>query len=346
MDIRENIEAFWKGQKPRRIPYTIYWWEWRNLSAQPEWWNLFKEGLGVTYTLSVVSQRRKNVEYLEDTYVENARILKKRIMRTPIGEIYSIVEDDWVQKYWITTKEDYKVLTYIVENTEISPDYDSYHRLMNILPPFFVPYIGMPRTPIQQILVDYVGLENFSYHLFDYEDEIMTLYEALLKNFARHAEIIAEGPGLYVNCLENFTAETMGPNRYKKFHMPVYQKYFTMIRESGKIIGTHYDGKLKSCKDLIAEAPIDLIESLTPPPEGDMTLEECRKAWPNKKFWCNINVSNYYLPPKELKDLVYDLVRQGTVDGTNLAFEISEHYPQNWRESIPVVLEALKEISG
>lgn len=344
MNIRENIEAFWRGERPDRIPYTMYWWEWRNLAAEPEWWHLFNEGLGITYTLSLARQEAKNTEYIEDVYTEHGKVLKRKTIRTPVGEIYSISKKDWVQKYWITTREDYRVFTYIVKNTEIYPDYERYNRTVDTLPPFFIPCIGMPRTPMQQILVDYVGLENFSYHLYDYEDEIMALYEVLLKNFAQHADIIAEGPGQYVSCLENFTAETMGPIRYKKFHLPVYQKYFTMIKESGKFISTHYDGKLSSCKDLIAEAPIDIIESLTPPPEGDMTIAECRKAWPDKRFWCNINVSSYSLPAEKLKEIIYDLVREGTINGKNLAFEISEHYPQNWKESIPVVLEALKEI--
>ena len=108
-------------------------------------------------------------------------------------------------------------------------------------------------------------------------------------------------------------------------------------------MGTHYDGKLASCKKLIAEAPIDLIESLTPPPEGDMPLAECRAIWPDKLFWSNINVECYYLPPQELRQLVLDRVAQAAPDGRRLALKVSEQYPDNWAESIPVVLDALKE---
>ena len=37
------------------------------------------------------------------------------------------------------------------------------------------------------------------------------------------------------------------------------------------------------------------------------------------------------------------MVSQAAPDGRRLAFEVSEHIPVNWRESLPVVLEALKE---
>jgi hypothetical protein len=36
-------------------------------------------------------------------------------------------------------------------------------------------------------------------------------------------------------------------------------------------------------------------------------------------------------------------VAEGSPDGKRFAFEVSEQYPANWRDSMPVVLEALKE---
>jgi EAL domain-containing protein (putative c-di-GMP-specific phosphodiesterase class I) len=86
-----------------------------------------------------------------------------------------------------------------------------------------------------------------------------------------------------------------------------------------------------------------LIESLTPPPEGDLTLAEARAVWPDKLFWSNINVACYELPPRELREEVLRRVEQAAVDGRMLAFEVSEQYPDNWKESLPAVLEALEQ---
>jgi hypothetical protein len=49
------------------------------------------------------------------------------------------------------------------------------------------------------------------------------------------------------------------------------------------------------------------------------------------------------LPPEKLKQVVLERVEQAAPDSRRLAFEVSEQYPANWRKSIPVVLEALKE---
>ena len=52
-------------------------------------------------------------------------------------------------------------------------------------PPYCIafPYAG--RTPLQTILVDMAGLENCGWHLFEYDEEVRRLYDALLKNFRR-----------------------------------------------------------------------------------------------------------------------------------------------------------------
>ncbi|NLM25546.1 MAG: hypothetical protein GX208_05465 [Firmicutes bacterium] len=344
MNIQERLEAFWSGEKPDKIPYTIYQNEWRHTQNDPAWIELFKAGLGVTYLVPTVKTEQKNIQWKKQAYQENGREFVRTTITTPVGEIYQIDADGWTQKYFLETKEDYQVMTYIAKNTQYYPDYEGFLAKEQAIKPYGVALIAAGRTPIQTILVDYVGLENFAYHLFDYQEQLAELYQALLEGFTKQVEIIASGPGRFVSVLENFTAETMGPVRFKEYHIPVYEKLFPILQSSGKIVGTHYDGKLASCKDLIAEAPIDLIESLTPPPEGDMTLDQCRAAWPDKLFWCNINVSSYYLPAQELKELVFNLVKQAAPDGRRLAFEVSEQYPDNWKESMAIVLEAINEL--
>jgi hypothetical protein len=344
MNIHERLEMFWSGQKPDKIPYTIYYNEWRHTKHDPKWIPMFEAGLGVTYHVSTVKSECEIVNLKKENYAKNGHKYTRTIAATPIGEIYTLDEDGWTQKYWLETREDYRVMTYIINNIEYQPDYESFLVKEMEIKPYGVALVAAGRTPMQTILVDYVGLENFSYHLFDYEDELMELYNALLKAFTKRIQLIADGPGRFVSVLENFTAETMGPVRYKQYHIPVYGELFPILHEADKVVGTHYDGKLRNCKDLIAKAPIDLIESLTPPPEGDMMLDECRKTWPNKLFWCNINVSSYYLPRKELKELITCFVKQAAPDGKRLAFEVSEQYPNNWMDSIPVVLETLNEL--
>jgi hypothetical protein len=345
MTIRERMEAFWSGERPDQIPYTTY--HWMSGDKDKEAWQaLFDAGLGATYHLGTVKSTTKNVEYANETSERNGKRVDRSIMRTPVGEVWSTRENGWPQDYLLKTPEDYRVMTYIVEHTELQPCYDDYLAREKALPPHGIPLVSTGRTPIQHILVDYAGLSNFGMHLFDFEDAVMTLYEAMRKQCRRRYEIVAGGPGRFVSILENFSADTLGPKRFEQFILPVYEEIMPMLHQAGKIAGTHYDGLLDSCRGLIARSPVDLIESLTAPPEGDMPLDEARAAWPDKLFWANINVSLYLLAPKQLRKAALKLVEQGAVDGRLLAFEISEDLPRNWKESVPVVLEALRETRG
>ena len=343
MTIRERIDAFWSGERPDQIPYTIYQNEWRHTANDPAWPAMYANGLGVTWYLRSFEWKLREVEIVDQQYVEGGKSMRRQTQRTPIGEIHATWVDGWNQKYFLETPADYRVLTYIIRHTDVVPAYDAYLAKAAQLPPHAIAIPEIWRTPLQRILVDFAGLENFGWHLSEYAGELQTLYDALLDNFRRVVEVVAKGPGRYVSNLENFTADSLGPRRYEKFLRPVYEECFPVLHAADKLVGSHYDGRTASCRAQIARAPIDLIESLTPPPEGDQTLAEARAAWPDKLFWSNLNVGCYELPPKELKELVLQRVAEGSSDGKRFAFEVSEQYPANWRESMPVVLEALKE---
>ncbi|HEY5561105.1 MAG TPA: hypothetical protein VIK72_04975 [Clostridiaceae bacterium] len=99
MNIRERLEAFWAGEKPDRIPYTIYQWEWKNFSNEPAWLPMLNNGLGITYHIPCVKQKTINVEYINLPYVDNGKQCIRKIMKTPVGEIYSIDFEGWCQKH-------------------------------------------------------------------------------------------------------------------------------------------------------------------------------------------------------------------------------------------------------
>lgn len=343
MTIRERLEAFWAGDRPDEIPYTIYHTKWQDVKDDPAWEPLFERGLGLTFKEYPFRLERRNLEVVDRTSTENGLPVRRLVWRTPEGELTARWTNNWQQEFFLNDAADYRTMTSIVRNTAVVPAYEEFGRAEETMQPYAVTWSMVGRTPFQEMLVDYAGLESFSFHLFDYEEEVHELYDAMLGLFRRKVEVVAAGPGTFVSNLENFTAESLGPDRYAKFLLPVYEECFPVLHEAGKIVGSHYDGHTSNVKELVAHSPIDLIESLTPPPEGDQTLGQARAAWPDKLFWSNINASAYELPPDELRRLVLDRVEEGAPDGRRLAFEISEARQANWKESIPVVLDALAE---
>lgn len=348
MNIHDNMERFWRGERPDLIPFSIYGsFCGPSPGENPEWAALFERGLVPTYWCATFARSTKDLETVTDTYEEDGRPMRRTTLKTPVGEIYRTAKVThhatpyWPQKPWLVTAEDYRVRTWIAEHTEISPAYDNYDRIAAQIAPWGLVFPLIWRTPMQNILVDLAGLEQFSYHLVDLEEEVMALHQALLKEYGKIVHVVAEGPGRFIEAIENFTAETVGPARYERLLLPVYQAYHPVLQQTGKIVGAHYDGRLRSVKDLIAGAPIDVIESLTEPPEGDMTLTQCREAWSDKRFWNNINISKFDLPTDQLQAGIRRSVDAAAPDGRGLAFEISEDLPVDWRRGIPAILDVL-----
>ena len=191
MTIRERLEAFWSGNRPDRIPHTIYQNEWRHTADDPAWLPMYGQGLGVTWLFQSFRENTSGVDMSESTYIESGNRVVCRSQETSVGRITAVWTDGWQTEYWLENPEDYRVMTDIVRCTAITPDYDGYLACERELPPHGIALVHMGRTPLQTILVDLAGAENFAWHLYEYEEHVHELYDALFTNFRRITEIIA-----------------------------------------------------------------------------------------------------------------------------------------------------------
>ena len=370
---RENLIAALEGEIPEVIPFSFLG---DFLTTDPAWDRLMDQGLcPVLWTASTRQVMPADIERVLEPVRWKGYAGERLSLRTPVGTIsqvsiygekpeylidtpsqplwawsssmwpWNLMRDEgWVQEYFLKTPADYRVMEYVIRHTIIEPAPEIFLKAELNVGDRGVSIILASRSPMQSILVDFAGLERFTYHLADGFPELFALADALMDQLLHTCELIAMGPGRYVELLENLTAESWGPKRFAQYHLPVYQRVFSILHAGGKKILAHFDGKLACLSSLISKTDLDGIESLTQPPEGDMSYAEARAAWPGKFFWGNIPVSLYNLPPDELKRMVGEMAQQAAPDGRLLAFEISEDLPYNWRESIPVVLDTLADL--
>lgn len=349
MTTRENLITALNGQTPDKTPLSFYSLmltrdkpENEHLLFTDEWKRLYDMGLGICHHVRVVKEIQHGVKDRIETSKEGSDTIVRHIKETPVGVIQQSYKNDWHQEYWIKSAADYKVMTWIMENTELVPDYDAFEKGEQLVGDYGLAIVWGSRTPAMMINVDWAGTEQFCMDVALEQPEMLELYEARKKLFVQETELIAKGPGRFVKWLENLTISMLGPQRYSELLVPLYEQCVPVLESADKRVMVHYDGALNVIKDQIAAAPFHIVESLTEAPEGDMTYEECRRAWPNKTFWANINVDLYAKPE--------DVLRQAVVDKRNragkqaFAFEISEDMPVNYAESVPVVLQTLQEM--
>jgi hypothetical protein len=311
---------------------------------EDDWKRLLDRGLGVTCHCELVAAVEHGVETIEEDRQENGDTFHVVRKRTPEGEIRKVTRNGWHQEDWIKEPRDYRVVRWIVENTELQPRYERFARYEAVVGDYGLTLVTgsgnwLHRTPLMKINIDWAGTEQFCGDVALQVSELFELYDALKKQFLAEQRLIAAGPGRYVKWLENLTIGMIGPKRYRELLMPIYREGVPILEAGGKRVMVHYDGQLQVIADQIAAAPFHIIESLTEPPEGDMTYQQCRALWPDKVLWANINAAFYDQPADALRRAVLGMVERAGRRG--LAFEISEVLPRTWKETIPVVLEAL-----
>lgn len=342
MTNRQRIVCALRGETPDRVPFTAYGWMWGD---RPTIAKLVERGLGLTHHYATYARRCPEASFEEETFDRDGHQWRRRVMKTPVGELEELYMGGWRQEFFVKKPEDYRVLEYVARHTVQEPDYEGFVEAEQQVGERGVAIVSAARSPIQDILVDHVGFENFCYHLADDVQELYSCYEALAERFVEMCQIIADGPGEFVKVWENFTAEAFGAERFKELHMPLYRRCSEILHGAGKRWMAHMDGRLARVQDLLPESGLDALESLTPPSEGDVPPERWRQVWPGLVLWVNVPVSWYGQPGDGLASRLRDLLER--VDSRKgLLLEVSEDLPGNWAESIPVVLETLEQAGG
>lgn len=354
MTPRECLITVLEGGTPERTPLSIYDWNMGVTTSaaleatmrEPEWNRLLDAGLLVSHHCEILEAIEHGVETSREEFHEGTDAVVVTRKRTPMGELRKVTRNGWHEEDWIKEPGDYLIWKWIVENTEIIPRHERFARAEEVVGDRGVVVVTgsgnwTHRTPAMKVNVDIAGTQQFCMDVALEVPELFELLGALKTQFIREQEMIAAGPGRYVKWLENLTISMLGPTRYGDLLMPVYREGVPILVAGGKRVMVHYDGALKCIASQIAGAPFHMIESLTEPIEGDMGYDECRAAWPDLVFWGNLNIDLYTRPPEVLRRAVLEKIARAGKRA--FAFEISEDLPENWRESIPVVLDALSE---
>ncbi len=202
--------------------------------------------------------------------------------------------------------------------------------------------LGYLRTPFQVIQIDFVGLEQFSMDIIMEIPELMELIEMMNEQMIELISCLNKSKAKHIKLWENLSIDTMGPDMYRKYLIPLYHRIINILDETGKKLHVHYDGNLQLIADDISKLDIYGIDSLTPPPEGDMSIAEAKKHWPEKFFWMHPSLSWDDLSDTEVVDKIVQMVQDAE---NKFCLQLSEEVPPNWKRTLPLILETLNKYS-
>ena len=108
-------------------------------------------------------------------------------------------------------------------------------------------------------------------------------------------------------------------------------------------MAAHCDGHLKLLADSLATSALDIIEAFCPFPDGDMTMAEARRQWPDKVIWINFPSPLHLKPPEQIEVYVCEILK-AAAPGNKFLFGITEDIPDGvWQVSLPAISTALQK---
>jgi len=297
---RDRLTAVLHGETPDAIPISVYTnllprgYEERNLRNLGL--TLVEVGASV-YGLKTPNVRVETAQDLACFYMDDrlAVIAKQkqnveRLYKTPAGGLverfkWNYSQLEWPTEWVIKSSRDYEIVRSIVDETEYFLNDEEFLKSQETMGEDGIVVLGTPRSPLQTMLLDLMGLQRFTIDSRNNRKQFNDLYETIRKKELELYKLVSDSPADVCIMGENVTGIVTNPKLFETYCVPFYQEVAQILHRKGKVLGGHFDGKLKCLVKLIGQTNIDVIEAFTPPPVGDLEIDEAMAAWKNKVLW-------------------------------------------------------------
>jgi uroporphyrinogen-III decarboxylase len=336
MTYRQRILATFRGERADKIPFFHLWRRLQTGEAERE---ARDKSMGVWWQRPCYTESMPHVDIVERRGPSSGLGTTLVEYHTPVGTVTERLKKEpgvgeWkAQRSWrditpwaverrIKRPEDYEVVKFMVEDTVYKPDYFPIEQAKDWLGDDGVVIANLPHSPMQMLMIDWVGTPNFFIHHARYRDKVEDLFNTIDRRYEEMYKIAAESPADAVIFGDNLDGVLVNPNLFQQYFMPCYEKCAKTIHENGKLLISHFDGRLGDIKHLIAKCPIDIIEAFHPPPMGDLPLREALDLWNGKVLLVGFPGSVYSLGTDAVRDYLISLLRT-VLPGDRLAIEAS-----------------------
>jgi len=210
-------------------------------------------------------------------------------IETPVGSL--IIErgtNPWeaihVTRFPIQTIEDVKTWEHIVNHTHYVENYSAFREQERLIGDDGMATSSAPLTPLMHIMEDLCGIQNGYYLLADHPEEMEVCFAIMHEKNKEAYRLLSQGPEQVIICYEDTSSTILSPSVYRKYCAPMLNEYAEICHAAGKLYLTHMCGKLSAFNPQLKAGYQDGIESVCPPPTGDIWSYQARAAWGTEKI--------------------------------------------------------------
>lgn len=294
MRAKERLLNAIKGKEIDRVPWSpflAYYWDFLDEETKHAGMVEYYKKMGadplLRGTIALHREKWENCEIREKSE-GNKRV---RIYETPVGtlqEIYtfSSAANSWfLTRYPVQDEEEFKILMYLFEHVRFEDNLKEFEREYRELGDdgLILPVIGTGvKTAFQSLVEHWCGTEGITYALYDYPELVQECLNIMWAKDRETVEIALKSPAEGMIFWEDSSTTNISPAFFETYTLPQINDWADTLHREGRFLVHHACGHLRDLMPLIASSSIDALESISPPPTGNITVEEIRKALPER----------------------------------------------------------------
>ncbi len=277
-------------------------------------------------------------------------------VRTPTGELRTTHQDIWqgekllnrrICDFPIKTPEDLRVATELAEREQFGANQQAFQEAAERMGHRGEPTIFLSSSGFTELIKSGAGLPGTYYLLHDHPAAVEAYVEACNRRDDRMIDAALQLPCRIFNLGDHATNEFTPPPILARFLMPRWQHIRERLHAADRFVHSHWDGNSALMLPYLQDTGLDAVESLTPAPQCDMTLEQIKAAVGDKLVCLDLLPAIYFLPHFTTEELLELAGRVIDMFAPKLILGVSDEISEVGEiERIEAVTELVDHICG
>jgi len=342
---RERVQIVLQGGIADRVPFTVYCLMFPRGEAERE---LRNAGVTIIERVPLFRVEHPHGEVITQEYYSSGEWFLRKELVTAVGSVHVTYRREskygtswWQIDHYVKKPEDYTVLEFFLRDRTYVPNYEAYILAEQRYGEDGYVVGNTEYSPMNMLIYELLGMERFALDLADRPEKAFSLYDILREKQRKMFEICAESPAQLILYGGNISQEVVGSERFRRYYLPCFNEFASLVHQQGKLIGCHLDARMAGLAEAIGESDLDVIEAFTPVPTCDMSVAQARGAFRGKVLWMNFPSSVHLESEERIQSELIRILREA-IPGDRFLIGITEDVPENtWRGSFKIINDGL-----
>ena len=294
MTRKERLIRAMRGQEIDRVPWSpflAYYWgslpmEVQNRGQLPYLLEMGADpllrGFHKLYNTTLI-----NCQQSEKTLGNKKHVIYETKVGTLTEEYtFSSSANSWfLTGHPVKEEEDFKIMQYLTENTIVSENLKEFEIENKELGEdgLHLPLIGLyGKTAFQSMVEHWCGTMDLVYALYDFPEVVEECLAVIQAKDMETVQVSTKSSADGFIFWEDSSTTNIIPEFFSKYTAPEINQWGKLIHDSDKLLIHHACGHLKDLLPLMGKTKIDMIESVSPPPTGNIEIKDAIKLLPEQ----------------------------------------------------------------